>query len=303
MIVITGGAGFIGSRLVEALVKRGERVVIFEDKPHAEHVHWRRGIAWLDEYASEITAVYHLGAITSTTEEDEKKLFDHNIFFTHRLWSWCADKGVPIVYASSAATYGKALFGFSDEHARIAGLEPLNAYARAKHLADRMILAKDEHGPRPRAWYGCKLFNVYGPGEARKGDMRSVIAKLYDAAIVGNPMELFDGSDEFFRDFVHIDDCIDVMLWLMAHKPASGIYNVGTGKAASFGHVAECVSRELYGAELRFIPMPENLRRQYQKHTEADITKLRAAGYDRPFRPIQDGVRDYVRSLAVPGWV
>ncbi len=181
MIIVTGGAGFIGSRLVEALAKRGEPIIIFEDKPHPEHIHWRKAFAWLFEHGSEVTTVYHLGAITSTTETDEQRLFDHNVFFTHRLWSWCADHKVPIVYASSAATYGNALFGFSDAHKKVEGLELLNAYARrAKHFADRMILLKAEHKPRPPAWYGLKFFNVYGPGEAAKGEMRSIVAKLYD---------------------------------------------------------------------------------------------------------------------------
>ncbi len=295
MIVVTGGAGFIGSHLAEALARyENEAVTIIEDKRQDNFVYWRECWPWLRKHASEITAIYHLGAISSTMETNEEKLFDHNVWFTHRLWDWCAQHDVPIIYASSAATYGNGFWGFKEERFEL--LLPLNAYARWKHYVDRIMLSKDACLPRPPHWYGLKFFNVYGPGEEHKGHMRSVVSKLYDAAINGRPMELFEGSGERGRDFVHVDDCVDAMLWLMEIRPASGIYNVGTGKATTFFDVAFEVSCEVQGAELRYIPMPEGLLKSYQSFTEADISKLRGAGYDKPFRGVRDGIKSYFRA-------
>jgi ADP-L-glycero-D-manno-heptose 6-epimerase len=324
MIVVTGGAGFIGSNLVEELARRRALVVVIDDFDdpakwanvrHAnihDLVSWTKAFEWLDANKQAVSAVFHLGAISSTTASDLNLLLAKNVHFSNALWEWCANEEKPLVYASSAATYGDGERGFSDQMTLedLEKLAPLNPYAWSKQLVDLRALRAAAGGARqPPAWYGVKFFNVYGPREHHKGDMRSVALKLYETVKAGNPIALFRSHRPDFedgkqlRDFVHVGDCVDVLLWLSAHKPESGLYNIGTGRAEPFLEIADAVIHETRAqTEVRFIDMPEALRERYQYFTEADMSKLRAAGYSRPFRGVAEGVRDYVRALSAAGW-
>jgi ADP-L-glycero-D-manno-heptose 6-epimerase len=316
MILVTGGAGFIGSNLVAGLVEEGGRVVVSDtlgsdDKwrnlaRHAidELVAPGTLAELLERRGREIRLVYHLGAVTSTTEIDADLIVETNLRLSQRIWRWCAANEVPLVYASSAATYGDGSGGFSDDDSpeALAGLRPLNAYAWSKHAFDRWVAREVvEDRPAPPSWYGLKLFNVYGPNEYHKGDMRSVVAKAFPRAACGEPVTLFrshhpdypDGGQK--RDFVYVFDCVDVMTWLAGRRAASGIYNVGTGRAQTWleamGALYGALGREQH---VEWVDTPAEIRDRYQYFTQADLAKLRAAGYEGSFAPVEAGVRDYV---------
>jgi len=255
--------------------------------------------------------VVHLGAISSTTERDADLIFDVNVRLSARLWEWCAAHDTPLIYASSAATYGAGERGFDDDQrlATLAQLRPLNAYGWSKHHFDRRVLGSLVAGQRtPPQWVGLKFFNVYGPNEYHKGTMQSVVAQKYPSVAAGKPVTLFtshhpdypDGGQ--MRDFVYVEDCVDVILWLLGRPQVSGLFNLGSGQARSFADLARAMALAAgVPARIDFIPMPDALRPNYQYFTEARMQKLRAAGYDRPFTSIEDGVRRYVeRYLAGP---
>ena len=323
MIVATGGAGFIGSNLVAALERRALPVVVVDRLGTSEK--WRniagrelhellppeRLFAFLAANAARIEMVFHLGAISSTTETDADLIVENNFRLSVDLWRWCADHRVRFVYASSAATYGDGSAGFIDDGsiAGLARLRPLNAYGWSKHLFDRWLARaalSDEAGP-PQS-VGLKFFNVYGPNEYHKGDMMSVVARLYPQISAGQPARLFksyrpdvpDGGQS--RDFIWVGDCVGVMLWLLDEPDVSGLFNVGTGMARSFRDLASATFAAL-GLEPRieYIDMPETLRSKYQYFTQADMQKLLAAGFVAPFTALEDGVRTYVQDyLAAP---
>jgi ADP-L-glycero-D-manno-heptose 6-epimerase len=322
MLIITGGAGFIGSNLLAALEARGERDLVICDTLGREEK-WRNlqkrelaaivppeGLfAFLEAHAREIQAVFHMGAISSTTEPDADLVVATNFALSLRLWEWCAATETRLVYASSAATYGDGGAGFDDDPspAALARLRPLNSYGWSKHLFDRRILRLAERA-RPPQWAGLKFFNVYGPNEYHKGAMKSVVAQLFPRARQGEPARLFrshradvpDGGQK--RDFVHVDDCVAVMLWLYDHPAVSGLFNCGTGQARSFADLAAAVYRAL-GREpaIEFVDTPIEIRDKYQYFTEARMERLSAAGYGRPPTPLEAGVQDYVRNyLAAP---
>jgi ADP-L-glycero-D-manno-heptose 6-epimerase len=319
MIVITGGAGFIGSNLAAALEERGERDLVICDRL-GHDAKWRNIakreiagllppetlLAFLDEHAREIGTVFHLGAISSTTETDADLIAATNFTLSQRLWKWCAATETRLVYASSAATYGDGSAGFDDDATApaLARLRPLNAYGWSKHVFDRRVVRIVETGAaRPAQWAGLKFFNVFGPNEYHKGAMKSVVAQVYPRAIAGESARLFrshrpgvaDGGQK--RDFVYVRDCVDMMLWLYDHPGVSGLFNIGSGRARSFADLAAAVFRAL-GREPRidFIDTPLEIRDKYQYFTEARMDRLRAAGYDRPTTSLEDGVRDYVVS-------
>jgi len=319
MIVITGGAGFIGSNLVAALEERGERDLVVCDRlGHGEK--WRniakRELAalvppeglmdWLAGHARDVQAVFHMGAISSTTERDADLVAATNFSLSLALWDWCAATETRFIYASSAATYGDGSAGFDDDAdpASLARLRPLNAYGWSKHLFDRRVARLVARGAaRPPQWAGLKFFNVYGPNEAHKGAMMSVAAQIYPRAAAGEPCRLFrshragipDGGQR--RDFVAVGDCVAMLLFLYDHPTVSGLFNAGTGAARSFADLAAAVYRAV-GREpqIEYVDTPPELRGVYQYLTEARMERLRGAGYSRPATPLEDGVRDYVQT-------
>ena len=319
MILITGGGGFIGSNLAAALEERGEHHLAVCDRL-GQDGKWRciakrelaavvppEGLfAFLDEHAREIGVVFHMGAISSTTETDADLIAATNFTLSQRLWEWCAETETRFIYASSAATYGDGSAGFDDDGsaAALARLKPLNAYGWSKHLFDRRVARLLEHNTaRPPQWAGLKFFNVYGPNEYHKGAMKSVVAQIYPRAAQGEPARLFrshrpdvpDGGQK--RDFVYVRDCVDMMLWLYDHPAMNGLFNIGSGTARSFADLAAAVFRAL-GQEPRieFVDTPVEIRDKYQYFTEARVERLRTAGYARPPTPLEDGVRDYVQT-------
>ena len=321
MILVTGGAGFIGSNLVAALCGRGVSVAVSDrlrsnDKwRNLAKADFRELIepetldAWLAG-RGRLDAVVHLGAISATTERDADLIFDVNVRLSARLWEWCAAHDTPFIYASSAATYGAGAQGFDDDQqlAALAQLRPLNAYGWSKHHFDRRVLAGIAAGQgAPPQWVGLKFFNVYGPNEYHKGTMQSVVAQKYPLVAAGQPVTLFtshhpdypDGGQ--MRDFIYVEDCVNVILWLLERPQVSGLYNLGSGRARSFSDLARAIAAAAgVPARIEFIPMPEAIRPNYQYYTEARMRKLRDAGYDRPFTSIEDGVRRYVEGyLAV----
>jgi len=317
MILVTGGAGFIGSNLVAALGERDTRVVVCDWLGRDER--WRNLAkhavydlvvpealpAWLERHGSRLSAVVHLGAVTRTDETDVDLIVTRNVRASIDLLEWCTETEVPFLYASSAATYGDGAEGFDDDAspAGLARLRPRNAYGWSKHLVDRRIveLATGDE-PLPPQWVGLKFFNVYGPNEYHKGAMQSVIARRFEELNGGAPLKLFrsDRADyadgEQMRDFVYVADCVDLMLWLLEHRGVSGIFNVGTGRARSWRALGGALFRALGRPEaIEWIDLPDSLKGQYQYFTEARIERLRAAGYTRPFTSLEDGIDDYVK--------
>ena len=322
MILVTGGAGFIGSNIVAALCDRGMPVTVCDRL--RDNDKWRNLAKsnfsdlvdpdGLDDWLAgrqRLDAVVHMGAISATTERDADLIFDVNVRLSTRLWEWCAARGTPFIYASSAATYGAGTHGFDDDvrPEALALLRPLNAYGWSKHFFDRRVIdGIAAGGAAPPQWVGLKFFNVYGPNEYHKGTMQSVVAQKYPAVAAGQPVTLFtshhpdypDGGQ--MRDFVWVEDCVDVVMWLLGRPQVSGLYNLGSGKSRSFADLARAMAAAArVPARIEFVPMPEAIRPNYQYFTEARMQKLRDAGYDRPLTPLEDGVRQYVeRFLAGP---
>jgi ADP-L-glycero-D-manno-heptose 6-epimerase len=317
MYFVTGGAGFIGSNLVAALSARDERVVVCDRLGDQDK--WRnlahhelddvvapeRTFEALDARAEAVQAVLHMGAISSTTETDGDRLVDNNFRLSRDLWRWCTLNEVPLIYASSAATYGDGSHGFDDteDRAELANFRPLNGYGWSKQLFDRWVARELAEGAaRPPQWAGLKFFNVYGPNEYHKGSQASVPWHLFQQIQAGGPARLFkshhpdypDGGQ--LRDFVYVDDCVSVVRWLLDHPDVGGLFNVGTGRARTFHDLARAVFAALGEDEdIEFIPTPERLRPTYQYFTQAPMDKLRAWGYDTPFTELEDGIAAYLR--------
>ncbi len=322
MFIVTGGSGFIGSNLVAILEERGLGPVTVVDR--CENDHKTRNLAKrsarrvppeflpnaLADLRGEIKGVFHLGALTSTTERDEKRLTEVNVHLSQDLWRWCAAHTVPFVYASSAATYGDGKAGFKDDDtlAGLAHLHPLNPYGQSKHTFDLWVAEQAASGaPAPPRWAGVKFFNVYGPNEFHKGAQASLVSQVHGKAVAGAPYPLFRSHNPAYadggqmRDFIFVEDCCDVMLWLFELAPANGIFNLGTGKARSFLDLAHAVYRAL-GREPAIIwrDTPEDIRGQYQYFTEARMERLRGLGYTAPFTNLEDGVAKTVKILSQP---
>ncbi len=316
-LLVTGAAGFIGARFVESLSARGlpapisvDRAAAFHERPEHRGIDFGQVVdmedlfAWLEKEQPALAGIVHLGACTDTTELDEALLRRVNLEYSQRLWQHAVATGVTFAYASSAATYGEGGGGYADDEARTDALVPLNPYGVSKLRFDQWALAEEKAGRAPKAWSGFKFFNVYGYGERHKGAMASVVLKAFDQIRATGQACLFrshradfrDGEQK--RDFVFVDDVVEVLHFALQKPLARGIYNLGTGKARTFLDLVRCVFRELGVAErIEFIDTPEAIRARYQYFTEADMERLREAGYTRPFRTLEEGVAAYVRRL------
>ncbi len=315
MLLVTGGAGFIGSNVVASLNEAGRSDIAVNDFLGSEGK-WRnlagRQIAdfvppadlarWLD--GRKLDAVIHLGAISSTTATDGDAVMENNFLLSLRLFDWCAITRTPFIYASSAATYGGGEQGYSDDwsNGALKRLKPLNLYGWSKHIFDLAVVERVRRNDKlPPQWAGLKFFNVFGPNEYHKGEMMSLVAKRFDEAKTGKPVRLFkshrpgiaDGEQK--RDFIHVDDAIAVLRWLMETPAVSGIFNVGTGVARSFRDLIAAMFAAL-GEEpaIEYVDMPASLRDSYQYFTEAETANLRRAGYNADFTPLETAVKRYV---------
>jgi ADP-L-glycero-D-manno-heptose 6-epimerase len=319
MIVVTGAAGFIGSVLAVKLLEADYRHVVLVDDfsveaqrpnhallPVTERVDRADFPTWLRANESQVQFIFHLGARTDTTEQDEALLNALNLAYSQEVWRLCVEFGLPLVYASSAATYGDGALGYSDSHDVVPDLRPLNPYGRSKNDFDAWALSQDR---KPYFWAGFKFFNVYGPNEFHKGRMASVVLHTFRQVQATGTMKLFrshrpdiaDGHQT--RDFVHVEDVCDVLLHFMHHRiPAhSGLYNLGSGKGRTFLDLATATFRAMGKApDISFVDTPEDIRDTYQYFTEADLTKLNQAGYNQPFRELEQGIEDYVKQHLIP---
>jgi ADP-L-glycero-D-manno-heptose 6-epimerase len=321
--LVTGGAGFIGSNVVAALAGRGADVIVC-DWMHDDG-RWRNlakhdiaGLVapeqlhdWLRREGVKLDAVVHMGAISDTSEVDVDLLAARNVRPTLELLHWCTNTGTRFIYASSAATYGDGSAGFDDGFSpeALSRLRPLNAYGWSKHVVDRRVARlADRKEALPRQWVGLKFFNVYGPNEYHKGSMMSVVAKNYRSLLNGESLRLFRSARPDFadgcqrRDFIHVRDCIDVILWMVDHPHISGLFNLGTGRARTWLDLANALFAAL-GRDpvIEFVSMPADLVENYQYFTEARVARLRAAGYDRAFTSLEFGIRDYVHNYLASG--
>ncbi len=317
-LVVTGGAGFIGSNLIRALNEKGETDILVVDELGTGEK-WKnlRGLLFQDYIGKQefrewvragalsgVEAVFHLGACSSTDEPDASYLAENNYRYTRELCEWSLGHAVRFIYASSGATYGDGFHGYSDADENTPRLRPLNMYGYSKHMFDMWALSSGalEHIA------GLKYFNVYGPGEDHKGDMRSVAHKAYGQIIESGEVKLFrsyrsDYKDgEQLRDFIYVRDAVDVTLHFHRNPEVSGIFNCGTGNARTWNDMANAVFSALgKKPRIQYIDMPETLRDKYQYRTEADISKLRSNGYDKPFTSLEDGIRDYVKNHLANG--
>ena len=310
MIIVTGGAGFIGSCVVRAMNDAGEKNIVIVDniastdkwmnirnKKYLKYVNKKEFLAKLPEY-EDVRAVIHMGACSSTTERDFDYLWNNNFEFTKALWNYCAEKQISFIYASSAATYGAGEKGFDDK-IDIDLLRPLNGYGYSKQIFDQWV--KHQATVFPKQYVGLKFFNVYGPNEYYKGSMASMIFHGFNQIKTDGKIRLFRSYNPVYedggqlRDFVYVKDICSVIKWLLGHEQVSGLFNVGTGQAQSFRKLAEATFHALgLEPDICYIDMPENLRDKYQYYTKAEINKLREAGYRKEFMDLEAGVKDYV---------
>ena len=310
-IIVTGGAGFIGSNLVAALNVRGHEDILVVDSL-GKSDKWRNlvGLSFTeyvdkDRFRETVASgaqpppkvLFHLGACSTTTEKDADYLADNNYRYTIELCRWALQHGTRFIYASSAATYGDGSLGYSDDPSLLPRLKPLNMYAMSKHMFDLWAL---RHGLLDRI-VGLKYFNVYGPGEYHKSDMRSVVIKAYEQIRDGGTVRLFksyreDYADgEQLRDFLYVKDAVDVTIFFMDHTDKNGIFNVGSGRARTWNDLALAVFSAMQRKpSIEYIDMPPGLSAKYQYRTEADISRLRKAGYSREFISLEDGINDYI---------
>jgi ADP-L-glycero-D-manno-heptose 6-epimerase len=316
MIVITGAAGFIGSNLVAGLNRaryldlvlvddfsRQPKERNYKEKQYTALVERRTFPAWVKQNHHDIQMILHMGARTDTAENSWEVFRELNLEYSKKLFSLCNEFGLPIIYASSAATYGKGELGYDDSHKLVEHLKPLNAYGRSKNEFDRWVLGLSR---TPFFWAGLKFFNVYGPNEYHKGRMASVVLHAYQQIKKTGGMKLFrshhpnylDGQQA--RDFIYVRDVVDVIIYLMENRPNSGLYNLGTGKASTFMDLANYTFHAM-GKEpsITFTDTPADIRETYQYFTQARMDKLRKSGYMKPFTPLEEGVKEYVASYLV----
>lgn len=319
-VVITGGAGFIGSQIAHQLGARGDCEIILCDQfGKTEEGKWRNVLglpiadilppeglmAWLEGNWRGIDAVVHMGAISSTEEADVDRLIEHNFRLSRRIWDWCVNRQIRLIYASSAAVYGDGQQGFREgDHDAAMMLRPLNPYGWSKHLFDGYALRAHARGASPPHWAGLRFFNVYGPNEGHKGGQASVAWQMLRRIQDGQALRLFrshrvgiaDGAQA--RDFVWVGDCAAIVEWLLDGAVCAGLLNVGTGQARSFMDLASAaLAATRANLPIEWVDTPQALRAAYQYHTEADISLLRRLGYDRPFTSLEEGVAAYAEAL------
>lgn len=330
VIIVTGAAGFIGSCLVGYLNRKGFHNVIivdeFDDEDKRRNHEDKKIIArvdrndlfdWLANHPVKIDFVFHLGARTDTTEFDYSILEKLNVDYSQGVWSYCTEKNIPLVYASSAATYGDGKSGYQDNHELPFKLNPLNPYGKSKNEFDKWALTRSQGSvpesdrggsrkPGPPVWYGLKFFNVYGPNEYHKGRMASVIFHSFNQIKSTGKVKLFKShkpeykDGEQLRDFVYVKDVVDICFWFMNEKPASGLYNLGTGKARTFKDLVTTIFKSLDKKPvIEYIDTPADIRDKYQYFTEADMTRIRNAGYKEEFYSLEEGVETYVKNFLV----
>ncbi|MFN8356397.1 MAG: ADP-glyceromanno-heptose 6-epimerase [Spirosomataceae bacterium] len=318
MIIVTGAAGFIGSCLIQRLNQDNFTHVIavddfsneqknknLEGKQVLERVDREQFFSWLDENYYEVEFLFHIGARTDTTEFDRAVFERLNVSYSKKIWEKCIEYQIPLVYASSAATYGLGELGYDDNESLIPKLHPLNPYGDSKNEFDIWALRQER---KPFFWAGLKFFNVYGPNEYHKGRMASVIFHTFNQIKASGQMKLFRSHNpdyrdgEQMRDFVYVKDLVEVCLFLMYQRKNSGIYNLGSGKARTFLDLAKNTFKALdLTPQLDFVDTPADIRDKYQYFTQANMSKLRSIGYDRPFHTLEEGIEDYVKNYLAEG--
>lgn len=313
MIIVTGAAGFIGSCLVGKLNNKGVKDIIISDdfsrpdkagnfahKAFREKIDRKHLFTWLDANSASVDFVFHIGARTDTAEFDYNVFEELNLSYSKALWQICTSKGIPLLYASSAATYGDGSLGYADDHSLIPRLSPLNPYGVSKNEFDKWVL---QQSSAPPVWYGVKFFNVYGPNEYHKGRMASVVFHAYQQVLASGRVKLFrshrpdyeDGKQ--LRDFIYVKDVVDVLYYMYEHRRDPGIYNLGTGKARSFLDLVNAVFRAgSMEPAIDFIDTPADIRDKYQYFTQADMGKLMGTGYSKSFHSLEDGITEYVQA-------
>jgi ADP-L-glycero-D-manno-heptose 6-epimerase len=318
MIILTGAAGFIGSNLLGFLNHEGiDNIILvdafgnpskinnYQNKRYISEVQRESFFEWLSKHYSEVKFIFHLGARTNTAEFD-KKIFDElNLEYSQKLWNACVAYSIPLIYASSAATYGDGELGYSDDHSLVEQLKPLNPYGESKNNFDRWVLKQKS---APPFWAGLKFFNVYGPNEFHKGRMASVIFHAYNQIRETGTMKLFrshkagipDGGQS--RDFIYVKDVVSVIYWLYINRPNNGIYNLGTGKARTFLDLIHATFKAMnLEPHIEFIDTPIDIRDKYQYFTEARMKKIIEAGYTNEFTALENGVEEYVSNYLISG--
>jgi ADP-L-glycero-D-manno-heptose 6-epimerase len=318
MIIVTGAAGFIGSCLIARLNQDGFNYIIavddfsdekknrnLEGKQIREKVERDAFFEWLEQNNEEVEFIFHIGARTDTTEFNWEIFERLNVSYSKKIWHCCCDYQIPLIYASSAATYGLGELGYDDNESVIPRLKPLNPYGESKNEFDIWALEQEK---KPFFWAGLKFFNVYGPNEYHKGRMASVIFHAYYQIKATSRMKLFrshhpDFKDgEQMRDFVYVKDLVEVCVFLMHHRKHSGIYNLGSGRARTFLDLVRSTFRAMQVPEqIDFIDTPADIRDKYQYFTQANMSKLRSIGYNLPFHTLEEGVQDYVQNYLTPG--
>ena len=320
MIIVTGGAGFIGSNLIALLERSGADNIIVCDRLGSGEK-WRNLgkrelgnvidpdslLDFLDQHANDVETIFHMGAVSSTTERDADLVVQTNFTLSMALWNWCARHDTRFIYASSAATYGDGAAGFVDDEspAGLVKLQPLNVYGWSKHLFDRRVARIVANGePTPPQWAGLKFFNVYGPNEYHKEGQLSVAYQLWQAINSGQPAKLFKSYRDDYenggqrRDFVWVGNCAAVMKWLWERPDVSGLFNIGSGQARSFAELAGAVFNALgQKPQIEYIEMPQGMRDRYQYYTEANMSKLQTAGFAAPFTSLEEGISRYVQDF------